>query len=119
MSPAKANSFRKLKDAGYTLLTLVPRGWIYQNMATIGSLHQGFLDAVDGRGKVMFPRELDGAQASTQQIGYLTSVPNFVTMLVLLWTPMLTEREARTCSMARPTVWDSSLAVCSNTQTAC
>ena len=31
-------------------------------------------------------------QASTQQIGYLTSVPNFVTMLVLLWTPMLTER---------------------------
>jgi len=28
-------------------------------------------------------------QATTQQIGYLTSIPNFATMLVLLWTPLL------------------------------
>jgi hypothetical protein len=78
MPPAKANSFRKLKDARYALLTLVPRGWIYQNMATIGSLHQGFLDAVDGRGKVIFPRELDGAQASTQQIAQHSSPATFL-----------------------------------------
>ncbi|MGP8079937.1 MAG: hypothetical protein ACLPVI_05440 [Dehalococcoidales bacterium] len=31
-------------------------------------------------------------QATTQQIGYLTSIPNFATMLVLLWTPLLAER---------------------------
>jgi len=31
-------------------------------------------------------------QATTQQIGYLTSIPNFATMLVLLWTPLLSER---------------------------
>ena len=31
-------------------------------------------------------------QATTQQIGYLASIPSFVTMLVLLWTPMLSEK---------------------------
>jgi MFS family permease len=31
-------------------------------------------------------------QATTQQIGYLTSIPNFATMLALLFTPMLAER---------------------------
>ena len=31
-------------------------------------------------------------QATTQQIGFLTSIPNFATMLALLWTPLLAER---------------------------
>jgi MFS family permease len=31
-------------------------------------------------------------QATTQQIGYLASIPTLMTMLLLLWTPLLTER---------------------------
>jgi hypothetical protein len=85
--PAKTTSFRKLRDASYALLTLVPRGWIYQNMATIASLHQGFLDAVDGRRKVIFPRELDAAQTRVERIAQHDSPATFLAAVAF---PMFT-----------------------------
>jgi hypothetical protein len=67
--PAQPNGLQKLRKASYGLLALVPRGWVYQNMATIGSLHQGFLDAADGTNGVIDLRQIDAASRRVQEIG--------------------------------------------------
>ena len=43
-------------------------------------------------------------QATTQQIGYLSSLPNFVNMLVLLIAPMLSERAGSRKAFILPAV---------------
>jgi len=66
---AQPNGLQKLRNASYELLALVPRGWVYQNMATIGSLHQGFLDAADGTNGVIDLRQIDAATRRAQEVG--------------------------------------------------
>jgi len=68
LPPAQLNGLQKLRRASYGLLSLVPRGWVYQNMAAIGSLHQGFLDAADTANGVIDLRQIDAASRRVQEV---------------------------------------------------
>jgi hypothetical protein len=77
------NVFMKMRNASYSLLAAVPRGWIYQNMATVGKLHQQYLDAVDGRRKVICPREFDAAADRIEHLIQEGSTEQFVAGLAV------------------------------------
>jgi hypothetical protein len=68
MTPAQPDPLEGLRNASYALLKLVPRGWVYLNMATVGSLHQGYLDSVDGQRGAVSPRQFDAAVERTQEV---------------------------------------------------
>jgi hypothetical protein len=68
LPPAQLNGLQKLKRASYGLLTLVPRGWVYQNMAAIGSLHQGFLDAANTTSGEIDLQRIEAASQRVQEV---------------------------------------------------
>jgi len=72
----------KLKNAGYSLLALVPRGWVYQNMATVGYLHQDCLDAVDAKREVIFANQFDAAADRTQEVLHQRRPETFLAAIV-------------------------------------
>jgi hypothetical protein len=76
--PAAPDLFRRLMLASYRLVDLVPKGWLYRNMATVGSLDQEYLDAVEpGRG-VILPRGIDAAAEHTQSLLKERRVETFI-----------------------------------------
>jgi hypothetical protein len=74
---------KALRNASYSLLNLLPRGWIYQNMATVGSLHQEFLDAANEPRGIIFPQGIDAAMDRIQEMPHNPSSRNFIAGAVI------------------------------------
>lgn len=49
----------RVKDPLFLFLSLAPRGWIYQNMASVATWEQGELSAFDGAKCILFPHNAD------------------------------------------------------------
>ena len=82
-----ASIWDKLKDKTYLLLNLAPRGWIYQNMATVALLKQKLLGSIDLTNHIVRPRWADELMRDTEATlshsspyTYLASmtVPNYL-----------------------------------------
>ena len=68
ISSSQPGGQQQLRKARESLLAFVPRGWVHHNMATIVSLHQGFLDAADGPNGVIDLRQVDAAARKVEEV---------------------------------------------------
>jgi hypothetical protein len=73
---------KRLKDAKLALVGLAPRGWVYQNMVTVASLDQGYLEAVDKSRGVIFARKVDAAADKALQTLHQYSPGTFMAAAV-------------------------------------
>jgi hypothetical protein len=80
--PTESATVKRLKDAKLALFGLAPRGWVYQNMVTVASLNQGYLDAVDKSRGVIFARKIDTAADKAQQTLHQYSPGTFMAAAV-------------------------------------
>ena len=53
--PRSTTGWTKLKET--VIGELIPRGWVYQNMARIANVHQTIIDSMDPAGQMVFPEE--------------------------------------------------------------
>ena len=78
ISMAQPSAGQDIRRASYHLLSLVPRGWVYQNMAAIGSLHQGFFDAVNGAAGEIHLDQIDAAYHKVEETVQHRRPGNFI-----------------------------------------
>ncbi len=57
----RTNLWDRLKDPTYAMMKLGPRGWVYQNMIRIASLHADMLKGVDAANRTVSPASAEQA----------------------------------------------------------
>lgn len=86
-TPSPDDWFKKLKDPNFRLLVFAPRGWVYQNMATIARIQAEGLDGANLTNDLMRPQLAeDAAEKVHRQFEHATPfdilaavlLPNFV-----------------------------------------
>jgi hypothetical protein len=81
------NLWRRMQEPIFLFLTLAPRGWLHQNMTSIGTLHQMGMDGFDPTNHVVLPQKVDStAREAEKNFGHFSPftllaanvVPNFL-----------------------------------------
>src|SRR5439155_12175219 len=54
-----ANLWDKIKEPTFLFLTFAPRGWVYQNMATVAWLEEEMLAGFDPVRQIVVPHQID------------------------------------------------------------
>ncbi len=82
--PARGEStWQKIKDLRFHLYDLVPRGWIYQNMATVARLESKQLDSFDSGNGTILPGKIENLRNETQKLAGHFSPYTFVAVISL------------------------------------
>src|SRR5262249_13648633 len=78
---------RRIRDPFFWFCTAAPRGWLYDNMVTISSVHQSLIDIYDPKRGTVRPQEFNRAtQAFEKKLNHWSptsfiaaiTVPNFI-----------------------------------------
>jgi len=84
--PNDSSVWEKIMNPKFLLFTSVPRGWVYQNAASIAFLEQKWIDALESTNNVILPRAVDNLGRDIQTaFGHFSpytflaakAVPNF------------------------------------------